>query len=1228
MNKQETLENILQQRIMIFDGAMGTMLQGYKLEEEDFRGQRFVEHEGQLKGCNELLSLTQPHIIEEIHRQFLDAGADIIETNTFGATSIAMADYDMEEHVYELNKQSAIIARKAADAYTQKDPSRPRFVAGSMGPTTRTGSLSPDVNDPGFRNVTFMELVESFTEQISGLVDGGVDILLPETHIDTLNLKAALYAAEKYFQEHDVRLPVIASFTIPDQSGRTLSGQTLEALWYSVRHANLFAISINCALGATEMRPFVQELSKLADTHVSCYPNAGLPNEFGEYDDSPEFMANLLKEFAEEGWLNIVGGCCGTRPEHIKAIHDAVGTMTPRTVPEHVPLSTYSGMEAQVLRPESNFFMVGERTNVTGSRRFKRLITSEDYEAALSVARQQVEGGANIIDINMDEGLLDSPKVMVKFLNLLMAEPDIARLPIMIDSSKFEVLEAGLQVLQGKSIVNSISLKEGEEIFKAQATECRMHGAAVVVMAFDEEGQATGTARRVEILSRAYKILTEEVHFPPEDIIFDPNILTVATGMEEHNDYAMSFIESVAELKKRFPLCKISGGISNISFSFRGNPVVREAMHAAFLYHAIQAGLDMGIVNAGQLEVYEEIPEKLKDLIEDVLFNKHPEATDKLVEYAENFKGQGKKQKTADLSWRENSLQDRLAHALLRGITDFLEEDIKEALETYNRPIDIIEGPLLDGMNIVGDLFGEGKMFLPQVVKSARAMKKAVSFLLPIMEKEKEESGDTRPRGKILMATVKGDVHDIGKNIVGVVLGCNNYDIIDLGVMVPANKILKVAKEEKVDVIGLSGLITPSLDEMVTVAKEMQHEGFNVPLLIGGATTSSKHTAVKIAPMYEHLTVHVRDASRAVGVVGNLLSDDLRADFEKDLLAKQAKARESFANRKRVPILSYKEAEAKRFQANWSTPPATPSFLGTKQLRDFPLEELVPYIDWTPFFKTWELHGRYPAILEDEKVGETARELFEHAQARLDEIVKGKLLQAHAVYGFFPANSDGNDIILYTDEQRNEELMRMHTLRQQKKKKESTLPNYALADFVAPKDSNTPDYIGGFAVTTGHGVQELVAKYEADHDDYNAILVKALADRLAEAFAEYLHAQARKDCGFGQDEQLSNQDLINERYRGIRPAPGYPACPDHTEKGLLFDLLDAEKHTGISLTESFAMMPAASVSGLYFNHPQSKYFAVGFIGRDQVEDYAKRKDMSLEKAEQWLAPQLNYDPNA
>ncbi len=1226
---QSAIERELQKRILVLDGAMGTMIQRHKLTEADFRGERFAEHPWDLKGNNDLLVLTKPDVIEAIHRQFLDAGADIIETNTFNSNRVSQADYHLEDRVYELNYAAAQLARRVADTKTAEDPSRPRYVAGAIGPTNRTASMSPNVNDPGFRAVTFDELVEAFREQARGLIDGGVDLLLPETAIDTLNMKAALYAIEDCFNAAGRRLPVMISITITDRSGRTLSGQTPEAFWYSIEHANPLSIGINCALGADDMRPYVEELSNAASCYTSVYPNAGLPNAFGEYDDTPEHMARIIGEFAENGWVNIVGGCCGTTPEHIKAIAEKARHYKPREKSPRPLYTRLSGLEPLRITPETNFVMIGERTNITGSPKFAQYIKAGDLDSAVAVARQQVENGANIIDINMDEGLIDSEAMMTRFLHLIAVEPEIARVPFMIDSSRWSVIEAGLRCIQGKCVVNSISLKEGEEVFKEHARTIRRFGAAVVVMAFDEKGQADTVERKVSIAQRAYRILVDEVGFDPSDIIFDPNVLTVATGMEEHNNYAVAFFEATRQIKQLLPGCKVSGGISNVSFSFRGNQRVREAMHSAFLYHAIRAGLDMGIVNAGMLEVYEEIDKELLEKVEDVLLNRRPDATERLVEYADRIKGEGKRErKTETEAWRQGTVEERLSHALVKGIVDYIDQDVEEARVKYGRPIHVIEGPLMAGMNVVGDLFGAGKMFLPQVVKSARVMKKAVAYLIPFMEKEKEASGDHRSAGKILMATVKGDVHDIGKNIVGVVLGCNNYEVTDLGVMVPADEILRVAKEKNVDIIGLSGLITPSLDEMVHVAKEMEHAGFALPLLIGGATTSKMHTAVKIEPQYTPPTVHVLDASRAVGVVQALLDPKQREAYHNKTREEYAKLREQHAGRRqKTPLLSLEESRARRFAPDWATQTIDrPEFLGVRMLRDYPLEEIIEYIDWSPFFHTWELRGRFPAILEDPRWGDKAKELYDDARQLLEVIVIEKTLHAHGVYGFFPANSDGDDVELYTDESRSELLTTLHFLRQQEAK-DAGLPQYCLADFVAPKNTGRKDYIGAFAVTAGDGVDELVAKYEADHDDYNAIMVKALADRCAEAFAELLHKKARIAWGYGKDEALENEDLIHERYRGIRPAPGYPACPDHTEKRTLFDIINVEENTGINLTENFAMWPAASVSGFYFGHPESKYFGVGKIGRDQVEDYQSRKGMLLSEIERWLSPILNYDPD-
>jgi 5-methyltetrahydrofolate--homocysteine methyltransferase len=1225
-NKLQLLEELLSQRILVLDGAMGTCIQRLKLDEQAVRGERFSGYHKDLKNFCDILCVTRPDDIKQIHREYLEAGADIIETNTFGATPVSMADFDMSDLAREVNLAAVRCAREAADEFNEKTPEKPRFVAGSIGPTPKTTSLSPKVEDPGFREVTFDQQVESYYVQIEALVEGGVDILFPETTFDTLNLKACLFAIDRYFTETGNRLPVMVSATITDDAGRTLSGQTIEAFWNSVAHFDLLSVGINCALGPEKMRPYLEELSKIVPVHVNCHPNAGLPNEMGEYDQSPEDMVATLGEYIENGWLNIVGGCCGTTPEYISAFAEMVRGITPRPLPTIKPLTRLSGLEALTIRPESNFVMVGERTNVTGSRRFSRLIRDEQFEEAVDVARQQVDGGASIIDINMDADLLDSAEAMTHYLNLIAGETDISRVPIMIDSSKWEVIEAGLKCVQGKAIVNSISLKEGEAEFIERAQLVRRYGAAAVVMAFDEVGQAVEVADKVRICKRAFDILTEQVGFPAEDIIFDPNILTVATGMSEHDNYAVNFIEATKKIKEVCPGVKISGGVSNISFSFRGNDVIREAMHAAFLYHAIQAGLDMGIVNAGQLEVYEEIPKDMLECVEDVLLNRREDATDRLLDFAETFKGKSGKARVEDLSWREGTVEERLRHSLIKGIPKFAEEDAEEARLKYDRCLSIIEGPLMDGMNVVGDLFGEGKMFLPQVVKSARVMKKAVAHLLPFMEKEKEEAGlDAQSfRGKILMATVKGDVHDIGKNIVGVVLGCNNFEVIDLGVMTSAEKILEAAVKEGVDIVGLSGLITPSLDEMVHVAKEMERVGLTLPLLIGGATTSAKHTAVRIAPQYSNPTVHVLDASRSVGVVEKLLNKDSIDAFDVENREKQKQLVASYKNRK-VKLAPFDVSCEKKFATDWKTVRIdNPSFTGVKSLDQFPLEKIVPLIDWSPFFWTWELKGKYPAILEDETVGEAARELFENAEALLQKIVDEKLLTARAAYGFWPAASTGEDVVLYADKNRSEELTRFHFLRQQWERKGQS-DFRSLADYIAPEDSGREDYIGAFAVTAGIGVPELCAKFDEDHDDYNSIMVKALADRLAEAFAELLHKQAREDWGYGSDESLSTEDMIAEGYRGIRPAAGYPACPDHTEKEILFKLLDATDNAGISLTESFAMLPAASVSGLYFAHPESRYFTVDRMTKEQIEDYAERKSMDVATVERWLAQNLGYD---
>ncbi|MFD0763447.1 methionine synthase [Mucilaginibacter lutimaris] len=1232
----------LQKRILVIDGAMGTMIQRYELGEEDFRGERFRDHPSDLKGNNDLLNITRPDVIKAIHAEYLDAGADIIETNTFSTQKISLADYHLEELDYELSYEGARIAREVADEYTKKDPSKPRFVAGAVGPTNRTASLSPDVNDPGYRAVTFDDLAQAYYEQVRGLVDGGSDVLLVETIFDTLNAKAALFAIQRYKDECKAAgkdYPafretggIMISGTITDASGRTLSGQTVEAFWNSISHANLLSVGLNCALGAKEMRPHLEELSAKAGVFISAYPNAGLPNEFGAYDETPHETAHQVDDFIKAGLVNIVGGCCGTTPDHIKCIAEKAAKYPPRQIPQIEPYLRLSGLEAVTLTPETNFVNIGERTNITGSPKFSKLILAEDYEAALTVALQQVEGGAQVIDINMDEGMIDSEAVMVKFLNLVASEPDIAKLPIMIDSSKWTVIEAGLKCLQGKGIVNSISLKEGEEKFKEYARKILSYGAAAVVMAFDETGQADSLERRKEICERSYRILVDEVGFPPQDIIFDPNILTVATGLEEHNNYAVDFIEATRWIKQNLPLAKVSGGVSNISFSFRGNNVVREAMHSAFLYHAIKAGLDMGIVNAGMLEVYEEIPKDLLELVEDVLLNRRPDATERLVEFADTIKSKGK-EVVRDEEWRKGPVEERLSHALVKGIIEYLDDDVEEARQKFAKPLEVIEGPLMDGMNVVGDLFGAGKMFLPQVVKSARVMKKAVAYLLPFIEQEKQRvidagedsSGSRANAGKVLMATVKGDVHDIGKNIVGVVLACNNFEVIDLGVMVPAQKIIEEAKKQEVDIIGLSGLITPSLDEMVHFAKEMEREGFSIPLIIGGATTSRIHAAVKVAPHYSGAAIHVLDASRSVTVCSSLMNRDTRDSYIQGIKDEYTKAREAHANKKNDKrFVSIEQAREQKFQIDLKTVAQAPAFLGTKVFENFPLEELVPYIDWTPFFHTWELRGSYPKIFADKFVGDEAKKLFDDAQALMKRIVDQKLLRASGVIGFWPANSVGDDIELYTDESRQHLLTRIHTLRQQNEKVKGE-PYYALSDFIAPKDSGVADYFGGFAVTTGIGCDELVAEFEADHDDYNSIMTKAIADRFAEAFAEKMHELVRKEYwGYAKNEQLDTDELIKEEYQGIRPAPGYPACPDHTEKTTLFEILKAEDNAHMHLTESLAMTPAASVSGFYFSHPQARYFGLNKISKDQIEDYAHRKNLSVDTVERWLGPNLNY----
>nr|WP_222856791.1 methionine synthase [Agrobacterium pusense] len=1227
----KALREAASERILILDGAMGTQIQGLGFDEDHFRGDRFIGCACHQKGNNDLLILTQPDAIEDIHYRYAMAGADILETNTFSSTRIAQADYEMENAVYDLNREGAQIVRRAAQRAEREDGRR-RFVAGAIGPTNRTASISPDVNNPGYRAVSFDDLRIAYGEQIDGLIDGGADIILIETIFDTLNAKAAIFACEERFEAKGIRLPVMISGTITDLSGRTLSGQTPSAFWNSVRHANPFTIGLNCALGADAMRPHLQELSDVADTFVCAYPNAGLPNEFGQYDETPEMMARQVQGFARDGLVNIVGGCCGSTPEHIRAIAEAVKDYKPRPIPEHKPFMSLSGLEPFVLTKDIPFVNVGERTNVTGSAKFRKLITAGDYTAALAVARDQVENGAQIIDINMDEGLIDSEKAMVEFLNLIAAEPDIARVPVMIDSSKFEIIEAGLKCVQGKSIVNSISLKEGEEKFLQQARLVHNYGAAVVVMAFDEVGQADTYQRKVEICARAYKLLTEKAGLAPEDIIFDPNVFAVATGIEEHNNYGVDFIEATKTIRETMPLTHISGGVSNLSFSFRGNEPVREAMHAVFLYHAIQVGMDMGIVNAGQLAVYDNIDPELREACEDVVLNRRDDATERLLEVAERFRGTGAKDtKVQDLSWRELPVEKRLEHALVNGITDYIDADTEEARLKAERPLHVIEGPLMAGMNVVGDLFGSGKMFLPQVVKSARVMKQAVAVLLPYMEEEKRLNGgeEKKAAGKVLMATVKGDVHDIGKNIVGVVLACNNYEIIDLGVMVPTTKILETAIAEKVDVIGLSGLITPSLDEMVHVAAEMERQGFDIPLLIGGATTSHVHTAVKIHPRYEQgQAIYVTDASRAVGVVSALLSAEQKPAYIDGIRSEYAKVAEAHArNEREKQRLPLSRARENAHKIDWSAyEPVKPQFFGTKVFETYDLEELSRYIDWTPFFQTWELKGRFPAILDDEKQGEAARQLYSDAQAMLKKIIEENWFRPRAVIGFWPANAVGDDIRLFTDESRNEELATFFTLRQQLSKRDGR-PNVALSDFVAPVDSGVADYVGGFVVTAGIEEVAIAERFERANDDYSSILVKALADRFAEAFAERMHERVRKEFwGYAPDEAFAGDELIGEAYAGIRPAPGYPAQPDHTEKKTLFALLDATNAAGVELTESYAMWPGSSVSGIYIGHPESYYFGVAKVERDQVLDYARRKDMPVEEVERWLGPVLNYVP--
>jgi 5-methyltetrahydrofolate--homocysteine methyltransferase len=1205
---------------------MGTTIQGYKLSEADFRGERFAGSRHDLRGNNDLLSLTRPTVIREIHAQYLEAGADIIETNTFNSNFPSQADYGLESIVYDLNHAAAKLAREEADRCMERNPSKPRFVAGVLGPTNKTASISPDVNDPGFRNIHFDELVSAYGDALAGLADGGADLILLETIFDTLNAKAAIFAIETLFERRGRRLPVIVSGTITDQSGRTLTGQTPEAFWNSLRHARPIAVGLNCALGAKLMRPYIEELSNIADTFISCYPNAGLPNPLSEtgYDETPEYTSSLLREFAESGFLNIVGGCCGTTPAHIRAIAEAVRPLPPRKPPRVEKALRLSGLEPLNIDDRSLFVNVGERTNVTGSRAFARLILAGDYQDGLVVARQQVENGAQIIDVNMDEAMLDSQKTMATFLSLIASEPDISRVPVMIDSSKWSVIEAGLKCVQGKPVVNSISLKEGEEEFVRQARLAARYGAAAIVMAFDEKGQADSLARRIEICRRCYRILVDKVGFPAEDIIFDPNIFAVATGIEEHNNYGRDYIEATRAIRKELPEAKVSGGVSNVSFSFRGNDAVREAIHTVFLYHAIRAGMTMGIVNAGQLGVYEEIPADLRERVEDVVLNRRPDAGERLVEFATTVKAAGKSQ-VDDLAWRGGTVEERLAHALVKGIADWVVEDTEEARRKSERPIQVIEGPLMDGMNIVGDLFGSGKMFLPQVVKSARVMKQAVAHLVPFIEAEKKKSGDLRPKGRIVIATVKGDVHDIGKNIVTVVLQCNNFEVINLGVMVPAQKILDTARAEGADIIGLSGLITPSLEEMAHVAHEMQRQGFTIPLLIGGATTSRVHSAVKIAPHYSGTTVYVPDASRSVSVCSNLLSDDLRAGYVESVRADYERIRVQHASKKEQALVPLAKARANAFPVDWSsTTPPRPRALGRRLLRGVDLAEIATYIDWSPFFQTWDLAGSYPKILEDPVVGEAARSALAEGKAMLKKLIAEKWLKANAVFGLYPAASVGDDIEIYTDESRSETAMVWHCLRQQAEKP-ADRANLCLADFVAPRDSGVPDYIGAFAVTAGIGVDAKVKAFETKHDDYSAIMLKALADRLAEALTERLHERVRTDYwGYAANEKLSVTELIAEKYRGIRPAPGYPACPDHTEKAALFELLQAAD-AGITLTESYAMLPAASVSGFYLSHADARYFAVGKIGEDQAADYARRKALALDQTERWLAPNLAYE---
>jgi 5-methyltetrahydrofolate--homocysteine methyltransferase len=1220
-DKTKQLEQLLKERILVLDGAMGTMIQSYRLSEADFRGERFKNHPCDLKGNNDLLSLTRPDIIREIHLAFLEAGADIIETNTFSATAISQSDYQTEDLVYEINRASACIAREAAAEITKKEPEKPRFAAGSLGPTNVTLSISPDVNNPGFRRKTFDQMAKAYYDAVAGLIDGGVDILLIETIFDTLNAKAAIYAIKTYFEEHNITRPLMISGTITDASGRTLSGQTPEAFWYSVAHAHPLSVGINCALGVGQMRPHIQSISSVAHCYTSIYPNAGLPDEMGQYNDTPEYMAAVIKEFSGSGFVNIVGGCCGTTPAHIRAIADAVAAMPPRQVPEPKPYTFLSGLEPLIISEQSLFVNVGERTNISGSRRFARFIMDKKYEKALEIARQQVENGAQVIDVNMDEALLNSEEEMTAFLNMAASEPDISRVPVMIDSSKWSVIEAGLKCLQGKGVVNSISLKEGEDVFITHAGEIMKYGAAAIVMAFDEQGQADTLERRVQILERSYKILTEKVGLPERDIIFDPNIFAIATGMEEHRTYAVDYLEAVRRLKQKFPDCLVSGGVSNVSFAFRGHDPIREVIHSVFLYHAVKAGMDMGIVNAGQLTVYEEIPGDLLERVEDVVLNRREDAVERLLAAAHSFE-RSVKTEEKKLEWRQKPVNERLAYALVKGIDEFIETDTEAARQELKQAIQVIEGPLMNGMNRVGDLFGAGKMFLPQVVKSARVMKKAVAYLQPFIEAEQASTDQVQTRGRVLMATVKGDVHDIGKNIVAVVLRCNNYDVIDMGVMVPGEEILEKAKEENADIIGLSGLITPSLEEMAKNAAEMQRQGFTIPLLIGGATTSKMHTAVKIAPQYNGPAIYVLDASRAVGVVSHLLDEKTRDNYVTGIKKEYEELRlkrQSIMDQ--TQFLTLDRARANKFPIDWNTyTPPKPRFPGIQIFENYPIKELIPYIDWNFFFKIWELKGVYPDILEDKTIGPEAVKLFNDAQTMLKRIELENLLHVKGAVGLFPANTvNHDDIEVYTDESRSNVLTVIHTLRQQTQKPNK--PNTALADFIAPKETGKADYIGGFAVTAGLGAAETVKKFEAANDDYSAIMIKGLADRLAEAFAERLHERVRKESwAYASEENLTAQEFLKEKYQGIRPAPGYPACPDHTEKQTLFHLLDAQKHTSIKLSESFMMIPAASVSGYYFSHPRSHYFFVGKISKDQVEDYAHRKGMTVKTVEKWLAP--------